>query len=209
MDFANCIHVHNIIGKLNSRNESVHRGAWSQVVGCVLGHMKQLWNVKRCYTIVVVVTMWTRWRDGLNIGKSSDYVTMTPCCWLSMGQGLWGTVPLFIQLLGLVKATRMGWMSGAIKDCRFHSLTITNSPVLHKKATSQQTQNICITFVQCRPNVFDVGPTLYKCYTNVFFVYWDWTLLRCSRWCVLKSQSVMCTPLTPSSRTVRIPIFSV
>ena len=27
---------------------------------------------------------------------------------------------------------------------------------------SQQTQNICITFVQCRPNVFDVGPTLYK-----------------------------------------------
>ena len=36
------IHVHNIIGKLNSRNESVHRGEWSQVVGCVLGHMKQL-----------------------------------------------------------------------------------------------------------------------------------------------------------------------
>ena len=32
---------------------------------------------------------------------------------------------------------------------------------------SQQTQNICITFVQCRPNVSDVGPTLYKCYTNV------------------------------------------
>ena len=32
---------------------------------------------------------------------------------------------------------------------------------------TQQTQNICITFVQRRPNVFDVGPTLYKCYTNV------------------------------------------
>ena len=28
-------------------------------------------------------------------------------------------------------------------------------------------QNICITFVRRRPNVFDVGPTLYKCYTNV------------------------------------------
>ena len=28
----------------------------------------------------------------------------------------------------------------------------------------QQTQNICITFVQRLPNV---GPTLYKCYTNV------------------------------------------
>ena len=32
---------------------------------------------------------------------------------------------------------------------------------------SQQTQNIYITFVQRRPNVSDVGPTLYKCYTNV------------------------------------------
>ena len=32
---------------------------------------------------------------------------------------------------------------------------------------SQQTQNICITFIQRRPNVFDVGPTLYKCYTHV------------------------------------------
>ena len=32
---------------------------------------------------------------------------------------------------------------------------------------SQLTQNICITFVQRRPNVFDVGPTLYKCYTKV------------------------------------------
>ena len=32
---------------------------------------------------------------------------------------------------------------------------------------TQQTQNICITFIQRRPNVFDVGPTLCKCYTNV------------------------------------------
>ena len=29
-------------------------------------------------------------------------------------------------------------------------------------AVSQKTQNICITFIQRRPNVFDVGPTLYK-----------------------------------------------
>ena len=28
-------------------------------------------------------------------------------------------------------------------------------------------QHICITFIQRRPNVFDVGPTLYKRYTNV------------------------------------------
>ena len=32
--------------------------------------------------------------------------------------------------------------------------------------TSQQTQNICITFIQCWTNVEDVGPTLHKCYTN-------------------------------------------
>ena len=37
----------------------------------------------------------------------------------------------------------------------------------HPIFRSQQTQNICITFVQRRPNVFDVGPALYKCYTNV------------------------------------------
>ena len=30
----------------------------------------------------------------------------------------------------------------------------------------QQTQNICMTFIQRRPNIFDIGPTLYKCYTN-------------------------------------------
>ena len=28
---------------------------------------------------------------------------------------------------------------------------------------SQQTQNICITFVQCWASVEDVGPTVYKC----------------------------------------------
>ena len=33
--------------------------------------------------------------------------------------------------------------------------------------TSQQTQHICITFVQYWTNAEDVGPTLYKCYTNV------------------------------------------
>ena len=31
---------------------------------------------------------------------------------------------------------------------------------------TSNTQNIFITFVQRRLNVFDVGPTLYKCFTN-------------------------------------------
>ena len=33
--------------------------------------------------------------------------------------------------------------------------------------TAQQTQNLCVTFVQRQPNVFDAGPALYKCYANV------------------------------------------
>ena len=32
---------------------------------------------------------------------------------------------------------------------------------------AQQTQNICKTFVQRWPNAFDVGPTLYKFYTDI------------------------------------------
>ena len=41
--------------------------------------------------------------------------------------------------------------------------------MLHREVVvpSQQTQNTCITFIQRRANVFDAGPTLYKCYTNV------------------------------------------
>ena len=35
---------------------------------------------------------------------------------------------------------------------------------------SRQTQNICIIFVQRRPNVFDVGPKLYKCYKKYFVI---------------------------------------
>ena len=34
-------------------------------------------------------------------------------------------------------------------------------------SVGQVLASICITFVQRRPNVFDDGPTLYKCYTNV------------------------------------------
>ena len=31
-------------------------------------------------------------------------------------------------------------------------------------------RNICITFIQRRPNVFDVGPTLYKCYAILLYL---------------------------------------
>ena len=39
--------------------------------------------------------------------------------------------------------------------------------LMYLAVPTQQTQDLCITFVQRRPNVFDVGPALYKCYTNV------------------------------------------
>ena len=32
---------------------------------------------------------------------------------------------------------------------------------------TQQKQNMCITFVQCGPNVFDIDQRLYKCYANI------------------------------------------
>ena len=43
------------------------------------------------------------------------------------------------------------------------------------KDTTQQTQNICITFMQCWTNVEDVWPRLYKCYTNVL-LYRVWPI---------------------------------
>ena len=44
--------------------------------------------------------------------------------------------------------------------------------VWEKVLLPQQTQDICITFIQRRPNVFDVGPTLQKV-VQMFCVYWD------------------------------------
>ena len=44
------------------------------------------------------------------------------------------------------------------------------SELVNPDDSPQQTENICITFIQRRSNVFDVGPTLYKCYTNIFYL---------------------------------------
>ena len=37
-----------------------------------------------------------------------------------------------------------------------------------KPTLGERLENISVTFMQRRPNVFDAGPTLYKRYTNVF-----------------------------------------
>ena len=48
--------------------------------------------------------------------------------------------------------------------CNAFALHIANIWILLTKyIVIQQTQNICITFAQRRPNVFDVSPTLYNC----------------------------------------------
>ena len=55
--------------------------------------------------------------------------------------------------------------------------------------------NICrpITVVQCRPNVFDVGPTLYKCFTDGLCLlgYWDtWHQIKPNAWKAVKWYSL-------------------
>ena len=64
--------------------------------------------------------------------------------------------------------------------------------------TTQETQNnICITFIQRRPNVFDVGPTFYKCYTNVLFLLGRQTVAFAA--CFLVTYNKSQTALNPFS----------
>ena len=53
------------------------------------------------------------------------------------------------------------------------TFTFTHIHLSLGRRSIQQAQNICIICVRCRPNVFDVGPTLYKDYTTVLCVCWD------------------------------------
>ena len=56
---------------------------------------------------------------------------------------------------------------------RDHYFMCGSKPNIPNDTPSQQTQNIYITFVQRRNNVFDVGPTLYKYHTNrLYLLVW-------------------------------------
>ena len=66
----------------------------------------------------------------------------------------------------------------------------------------QKTQNICITFVQHRPNVSDVGPTLYKCYTNVLFPGYLILNVDVSVIIVIVCMSTKCSVVCHASRTI-------
>ena len=48
-----------------------------------------------------------------------------------------------------------------------HECIVLLAAVIASQYTIPETQNICMTFAQCWFNVEEVGPTLYKCYTNV------------------------------------------
>ena len=50
---------------------------------------------------------------------------------------------------------------------KYNSKGYHGNAITDHDALSRFPHNICITFVQCWNNVEDVGPTLYKCYTNV------------------------------------------
>ena len=49
--------------------------------------------------------------------------------------------------------------------------TLNKCTMFERSPPAQHIQDICITFIQRRPNVFDVGPTLHKV-IQMFCVYW-------------------------------------
>ena len=49
--------------------------------------------------------------------------------------------------------------------------TLDKCTMFERKSFCPANQDICMTFMQCRPNVFDVGPTLHKV-IRMFCVYW-------------------------------------
>ena len=83
-----------------------------------------------------------------------------------------------------------------ISDCLLLYMTaplccITSETVMQTRGSeashlwgSQYAYNICMTFIQRQP---DVGPTLYKCYTNVLCLLgclWDYQQIKFTRWAI-------------------------
>ena len=101
---------------------------------------------------------------------------MLTLCWAKVGPALQTVVQLLVNI-GPTYCALWEAITGGTTSCYpiliwcwanvEHWINIGSSSVLLNCQFSQQTQNICITFVERWPNVFDVGPTLYKCYTNV------------------------------------------
>ena len=106
-----------------------------------------------------------RWNNaGLMLGQHWTSIGSTSCVfWTSILVMIWPvchatkpTTPTTPPTVDLSSQYSPRWYS-----------ILTAPRTQRKNGDAQQTQNICMTFVQRRPNVFDVGPTLYKCHTNV------------------------------------------
>ena len=93
------------------------------------------------YNIYLIQTLWTNMCSPLTI-RSQITVQLLMICWIIY------SVPTFFSCL----------MLNMVIFCELNGIKYRDFNMLQ----SQQTQNICITFVR-RPNVFDIGTTLYKC----------------------------------------------
>ena len=107
-------------------------------------------------------------------------MTLTSWQWATSDDLHWPTVTRREQTPWAAGTTRLTWRPA--KCWLRHSSRWTEySPVSTAILMCQQTQSICVTFIQCRSNVKDVGPTLYKCYTTVLCLLgWPWVWISVS-----------------------------
>ena len=83
-------------------------------------------------------------------------------------------------LISTTKLITRYYLNDTLTQCSFNvgptSATLvqhwTTVLCLRDRPPARQIQHFCITFIQRRPNVFDVGPTLYKV-IQMFCVHWD------------------------------------
>ena len=95
------------------------------------------------------------------------------------------TVAYWVQIDGINIATELitrYYLNETLIQCCFNARPTSATLAQHwinvglqclgeSPPAAQQTQDICITFIQRRPNVFDVGPTLHEV-IQMFCVYW-------------------------------------
>ena len=160
-------------GKLGSHSESI-------IASLVMTFLIELTQIES-----------TRTRNGGGgVGDSRGKDIIRECCEYcitSLSVQSWqhrdrrkpesGTMPYsYFALLFLFWNSNSSWAW-----CCFNSTAVCHRDCMawHLFRHSQKTQNICVTFAPRRPDVFDAGPTLYKCYTNVLCLLgWIWLANR-------------------------------
>ena len=82
---------------------------------------------------------------------------------------------------GVLVPSSLGPTLSARTRAKFNSRRMFSQESSTDGSGTQQTQNICIPVVQRRPSVGDVGPTLYKCYTNILCLLGMLSFKTCER----------------------------